>query len=937
MFKQMMKWFLWVAFFVLLFQTRSMANISQAEHDALMDLYNSTGGANWTHHDNWGGALGTENTWYGVFTDAGNTMVLEINLESNNLQGQLPSTLNNLTNLTKLDLANNWGGLTGDIPDLSGLTNLQYLDLTDSYTLNAGPIPDWILNAIHLRHLGLNYTNRNGVIPTQLSNLINLQYLDLSWNSFNGVIPSQLNNLTNLQYLDLSWNAFTGNIPDLSPLIGLQYLDLSDNNFTAAPLPDWIKNDITLTHLGLRSCHINGDFPDLSNLINLQYLDLTYGDFTPAPLPDWIKNKSNFTHLGVRRCNLTGDFPDLSALTNLRYLDLGRNSFNAGPIPEWIRNDVNLFYLGLSLCNRTGNIPDLSTLTNLEDLDISSNNFNAGPIPGWIFNLTKLTILSLSDTNRTGDIPYEICNLNNLNYLYLDWNQLTTIPESIGNLTNLNELRLSSNQIVSLPSTIGNLSNLQYLELNDNLISGQIPTWLSNLTQLNFLELSRNQFSGPIPPEVGNLTSLQDLFLDGNHITSIPPEIGNLTKLYYLFLDYNQITSLPSEIGNLANLQYLYLCGNAIVGEVPSTLLNLQNLADGNGLDIRWNGLYSSNANLIEFLNQKQGCGDWQSTQTVAPTNVTAGSPTANSITVSWTPISYTSDSGGYKVYYSTLSGGPYTLKGITSDKTISSMVIDGLSSGTKYYFVVQSVTNPHANNQNTVESGFSAEVSATTIYVCPQIVIYPNSFPDGVRMKPYNQTLVSNNGTSPYTYSITSGRLPNGLNLNSSTGVISGTPSLLGTSSFTLKVLDAMGCTSSRSYSIIINTSASLPPPVPDGSFGNALTMTRLTNDGSQIAFNYDTNSCRANAYSICYGSLSSVSSCTFSGSVCSIDTDGTYDWTSVPAGNLFFIIVSNNGNGTEGSWGKNFINGTHNERGGTTPSNLCSNTLHSNDGICE
>ena len=83
------------------------ASISSSEHNALMDLYNSAGGANWTHHDNWGGALGTENTWYGVVTDMANTMVLEINLTDNNLNGTLPTTLNNLTHLTKLDLSYN--------------------------------------------------------------------------------------------------------------------------------------------------------------------------------------------------------------------------------------------------------------------------------------------------------------------------------------------------------------------------------------------------------------------------------------------------------------------------------------------------------------------------------------------------------------------------------------------------------------------------------------------------------------------------------------------------------------------------------------------------------------------------------------------------------------------------------------------------------------
>jgi hypothetical protein len=46
--------------------------------------------------------------------------------------------------------------------------------------------------------------------------------------------------------------------------------------------------------------------------------------------------------------------------------------------------------------------------------------------------------------------------------------------------------------------------------------------------------------------------------------------------------------------------------------------------------------------------------------------------------------------------------------------------------------------------------------------------------------------------GTQPYTYSISSGALPAGLTINSSTGGISGIPTTAGTASFTVKVVDS-------------------------------------------------------------------------------------------------------------------------------------------------
>jgi hypothetical protein len=55
-----------------------------------------------------------------------------------------------------------------------------------------------------------------------------------------------------------------------------------------------------------------------------------------------------------------------------------------------------------------------------------------------------------------------------------------------------------------------------------------------------------------------------------------------------------------------------------------------------------------------------------------------------------------------------------------------------------------------------------------------------------------YSQTLAAIGGVAPYTWSITSGKLPAGLTLGSATGVISGTPTTGGTAKFTVTVRDS-------------------------------------------------------------------------------------------------------------------------------------------------
>ncbi len=436
-------------------------------------------------------------------------------------------------------------------------------------------------------------------------------------------------------------------------------------------------------------------------------------------LPGSLGNLTHLTQLTLNGNQLSGSIPiELGNLTSLVNLHLEVNQLS-GSIPPELGNLTSLNQLYLSTNQLTGSIPTgLGNLTSLQELVLAGNHLS-GSIPSQLGSLTGLRDLNVSNNQLNGSIPSQLGSLTGLQNLSLGFNQLSgSIPPELGNLTSLQWLGLSNNQLSgSIPSQLGSLTGLRDLYLNNNQLSGSIPTQLGNLTSLQSLNLNSNQLSGNIPTQLGSLTSLQSLHLEINQLSgSIPTQFGGLTGLQYLNLSVNQLSgSIPPELGNLTSLQWLSLFGNLLSGSVPSALTNLTSLPSGSA-EIRWNALYSTDPALTSFLNAKQSGGDWQSTQTIAPANLSTSGATPSAITVNWTPIAYTADGGFYQVGYSTTAGGPYApFPPTTSSKSSSSLTVTGLAANTRYYFVVSTTTQPHGGNSNIVTSGFSAEVSDLT------------------------------------------------------------------------------------------------------------------------------------------------------------------------------------------------------------------------------
>jgi hypothetical protein len=190
----------------------------------------------------------------------------------------------------------------------------------------------------------------------------------------------------------------------------------------------------------------------------------------------------------------------------------------------------------------------------------------------------------------------------------------------------------------------------------------------------------------------------------------------------------------------------------------------------------------------------------------LAPTLAAVSSPTATTLTISWT---LSSQPGDATVIERSTDAVTYAEIAVVVYPT-ATYVDTGLSTGVTYYY--------RARARVDCDSTVSNVVSGLTVGA---VITLNDTLIDGYKCVPYTGQVTASGGTGPYTYAVISGAIPAGLSM-STAGAFTGEPtSATGeTATFTVRATDSLSQTGSRAYSVtIVNPCLILGVPTPCGA----------------------------------------------------------------------------------------------------------------------
>ena len=529
------------------------------------------------------------------------------------------TALQNLTQLTSLDLRNNYG--ISDYSPLSGLTNLTSLNLVNTYisditslsgltkltALNIGvdfygtlfgesELSDIgsLANLTELTSLRLSDTEVRDI--SHLSGLTKLTTLSLSKTEVRDI--SHLSGLTKLTTLSLN-DTKVRSISTLSNLTKLKVLYLSGNKIVdISPLTG-------LTNLGYLTLNGNPVVNTLplcpllrANGGNLYYVDIEVTNCPPANnAPEFTEgtsttrsvaeNTASGTHIGAVVSATDADTDD-----TLTYSLGGTDAatFEIDATDGQLKIKAPLDYETKSTYTVTVSVSDGNDGS--DSITVTINVTDVAEITPPLSERTpqvRAAILRATGVESADDVT--VAHLAAITSLNLGAQAISSLKAGDFNgLTALTSLEMAGNSISNI-SALEGLTTLTYLNLTSNAISDISP--LEGLTALTELYLGRNSVSDISALE--GLTALEWLYLFSNSISDISA-LENLTSLIRLNLNSNSISDI-SALENLTALPRLALQNNSI-----SDISALENLTSLITLSLYGNSV--TNISALEGLTK---------------------------------------------------------------------------------------------------------------------------------------------------------------------------------------------------------------------------------------------------------------------------------------------------------------------------------------------
>ncbi|MBA0788724.1 hypothetical protein Gotri_025007, partial [Gossypium trilobum] len=154
-------------------------------------------------------------------------------VSENNLVGEIPSSICNLSSIMGLYLMMN--SFNGTIPECLGnlSSSLLYIELQKNNF--HGKLPKSFAKGCTLQSIRINNNQLEGSLPRSLGNCKDLNLLDIGNNYFSDTFPNWLGYLDQLQVLILRSNRFYGQVNNSDVKVSfsrLRCIDLSHNNFS---------------------------------------------------------------------------------------------------------------------------------------------------------------------------------------------------------------------------------------------------------------------------------------------------------------------------------------------------------------------------------------------------------------------------------------------------------------------------------------------------------------------------------------------------------------------------------------------------------------------------------------------------------------------------------------------------------------------------------